>query len=69
LSGNTLIDQLTEIASQQPQPPIDVGLTDRNRISLEHWTLEHDCLIGFGPGGSPRFLIPLAHVVIVEIMH
>jgi hypothetical protein len=69
LSGNTLIDQLIEIAAREPLPRIDVGLTDRNRISLDHWTLERDCLIGYGPGGSARFLIPLAHVVIIEIMH
>jgi hypothetical protein len=69
LEPSSLADRLLEIAQRDPQPRIDVGLIDRNRNSLDHWQLERDCLVGFGPGGAPRFLIPLAQVVIVEIAH
>lgn len=63
-----MIDRLREIGTRDPRPRIDVGLIDRNRISLDHWQLEDDCVIGYGQKGQPRFLIPLAHVVIIEIM-
>lgn len=66
--ASSLAEQLTEIGRRSPQPRIDVGLADRNRITLDRWALEQDCLVGFGPAGAPRFLIPLSQIVIVEVM-
>lgn len=63
----SLVERLTEIAKRDPLPRIDVGLSDRNRISLDHWGVDHDCVVGYGRNGGPRYLIPIGQIVIVEV--
>jgi hypothetical protein len=41
---------------------------DRTRVSLDNWDLAGDCLIDRWPNGKPRYVIPLAAIVMVEIL-
>ncbi|HLF11742.1 MAG TPA: hypothetical protein VJA26_11055 [Gammaproteobacteria bacterium] len=37
-------------------------------MSLTNWDFAGDCLIDFWPSGTPRYLIPLSAVVIIEVL-
>jgi hypothetical protein len=67
MQRRSLVDRLAEIGQRDPLPRIDVGLSDRNRISLDHWTVDQDCVVGYGPAGGSRYLIPIGQIVIVEV--
>jgi hypothetical protein len=62
-----LIAQLEKLGRRKPLPTIDIALADGNRISLEHWRLEDDCVVGFGPDDAPRYLVPIEQIVLIEI--
>ena len=64
----SLVATLIELASNAQRPRINVGLIDRNRVSLTNWDFAGDCLIDFWPSGTPRYLIPLSAVVIIEVL-
>jgi hypothetical protein len=68
MSTRSFVDTLNETADKSPRPRINVGLMDRTRVSLDNWDLAGDCLIDRWPNGKPRYVIPLAAIVMVEIL-
>lgn len=62
-----MLNILTEIHAHEPRPQISVTLTNGNRVSLDDWDLAEDGLIERWPNGTPRYLVPIAQVVLVEI--
>lgn len=58
---------LAHIAARDPRPSVAIGLMDGNRLSLDHWELLEDCVVGHWPNGKLRFLIPFSSIVSVEI--
>jgi hypothetical protein len=37
-------------------------------VSLTNWVFAGDCLIDFWPSGTPRYVVPLSQVVIIEVL-
>lgn len=67
MPSDSFMQLLAEIGARAPCPPINVTLTNGNRLSLDDWSHAEDCLIERWPDGSPRYLVPLAQVVVIEI--
>jgi hypothetical protein len=59
-------DILAEISGREPRPQINVALANGNRVSLADWYLAEDCLIERWPNGSPRHLVPIAQIVLID---
>ena len=68
MEGHSFWNSIEQAAQIEPQPRLSVGLIDRNRITLDKWSCYEDCLVGYWPSGKPRYLIPKAHIVVVEIV-
>ena len=64
----SLVETLNELASNPQRPRINVGLIDRNRISMTNWVFGGDCLIDYWPSGTARHVIPLTAIVIIEVL-
>jgi hypothetical protein len=67
MTQRSFADTLVELANNGQSPRINVGLTDRNRVTLTKWVFAGDCLIDFWPSGTPRHIVPLSQVVIIEV--
>jgi hypothetical protein len=67
MSKGALIELLAEVHAREPRPPINVALTNGNRLSLDDWYAGEDCLVERWPNGSPRYLVPFTQVVLVEV--
>jgi hypothetical protein len=68
MSTRSFAETLNEIADKARRPRINVSLADRNRVSLVNWDFADDCLVDSWPNGKPRLVIPLAAIVMVEIL-
>jgi hypothetical protein len=68
MPAHSLVDTLNELANNPQRPRINIGLIDRNRITLTNWVFGGDCLIDHWPNGSPRHIIPLSAIVIMEVL-
>jgi hypothetical protein len=60
-------DLLADIAAREPRPQINVALANGNRVSLTNWYLATDCVIECWPNGRPRYLVPYAQIVLIEV--
>jgi hypothetical protein len=69
MATSSFRDLLTEISAREPRPQINVALTNGNRVSLADWCLAADCVIERWPDGSPRQLVPIAQIVVIEVAH
>lgn len=58
---------LAEIAGREPRPQINVAQTNGKRISLTNWYLTEDSVVERWPNGSPRYLVPIAQMVVIEV--
>jgi hypothetical protein len=68
MSTRSFTETLKEIADQPRRPRINISLANANRVSLVNWDFAGDCLIDSWPNGKPRYVIPLAAIVMVEIL-
>jgi hypothetical protein len=66
MPSSSFKDILAEMAGREPRPQINVGLANGNRVSFASWYLTEDCLIERWPNGKPRYLVPIAQIVIIE---
>lgn len=66
MSRSSYADILAQVAEREPCPRLNAGLADGNRISLTNWTFSGDCLIEHWPDGSPRYVVPLAQIALIE---
>jgi hypothetical protein len=55
------------VSEGDPCLQINIGLANGNRVSLANWEFAGDCLIERWPNGGPRYLVPLAQIVIIEV--
>jgi hypothetical protein len=67
MSPSSFAEVLSSLAQGRPVPKINVSLADGHRVSLTEWAYAGDCLVEHWPNGSPRYLIPLAQIVSVEV--
>jgi hypothetical protein len=67
MSPSSFAEILSSLGHSRPVPNINVSLANGHRISLAEWAHAGDCLVESWPNGSPRYLIPLAQVVSIEV--
>jgi hypothetical protein len=67
MAAPSFTDLLREISAREPRPQINVALTNGNRVSLADWYLAADCVVERWPNGSPRQLVPMAQIVVIEV--
>jgi hypothetical protein len=66
-SESSLTGILSKVAGGERPSKINVSLTDGNRISFANWGLAEDCLIERWQDGRPRYVVPMAQIVIIEL--
>jgi hypothetical protein len=67
MTPTSFAEILSGLGLDSPVPHINISLANGHRISLVEWTRAGDCLVERRPDGSPRYLIPLAQIVSVEV--
>ena len=67
MTSTSFAEILSSLGLGSPVPHINISLANGHRISLVEWTHAGDCLVECRPDGSPRYLIPLAQIVSVEV--
>lgn len=66
--ASSVKDMLAAIAGREPPcPQINIAMANGHRISLTNWYLAEDAVVERWPNGSPRYLVLIGQMVVVEI--
>ena len=67
MSPSSFAEILSSLAQSSPVPNLNVSLANGHRVSLSDWAPAGDCLVENWSKGGPRYLIPLAQIVSIEV--
>jgi len=68
MAAMSFASTLAKVAETKPCPRLNVGLANGNRVSLVNWELVGDCLREHRSSGRLHYLVPLAQIVIIEVL-